>query len=185
LNLYGYVRNVPTSRADLDGHDDWLDTAKQWFYSLIQPSMDASKSKGSSPAVDKSPVDPVTGSTSRAMVTDTIDKVNTGVQIVAAVASVVDFTGLGNAGLSAAHNDPGGALVGMALVHLTGGSEVSIGLREAKVAKNLEIVSKYTDAALSRSASKAEKSIAKHVNELNKGSKEAHNGIMIDLREGG
>jgi RHS repeat-associated protein len=48
LNLYTYVRNLPTTRVDADGHeDDLLDKLKELFYSLVQPVTDAHESKGS------------------------------------------------------------------------------------------------------------------------------------------
>ena len=71
----------------------------------------------------------------------------------------------------------------VALVHIPGGGGLSVTLREAKVAKNLEIVSKYSDAALNRSAAKAEASIAKHVDILSKSPQEAHNSITKDIRK--
>ena len=74
-------------------------------------------------------------------------------------------------------------LRGVALVHIPGGGGLSVELRAAKVAKNLEIVGKYSDNALARSAAKAEKSIAKHAALLGKSPPEAQNSITNDIRK--
>jgi RHS repeat-associated protein len=76
-----------------------------------------------------------------------------------------------------------GALMSAALVHIPGGGSLSVELRAAKVAKNLEIVGKYSDSALVRSAAKAEKSIVKHADLLSKSSPEAQNSITNDIRK--
>jgi hypothetical protein len=128
LNQYTYVRNLPTTKIDIDGHDDDDGILMKWFKALIAPAMDSRK--GTSPAVDYTPRDPVTNVSTHEFVADTTDKVATGVEIMSTIASFADFTGLGNAVQSAAHNDPAGALMGMAFIHIPGGG--SIGLTEAK-----------------------------------------------------
>jgi RHS repeat-associated protein len=90
LNLYAYVRNIPTTRFDLDGHEDAL---KKWWDALTQPATDASSSKGSNPATDNSSPDPVTGTTTHQIVKDTTDKVGTAMEVIGDVAAVADPTG--------------------------------------------------------------------------------------------
>jgi len=185
LNLYGYTRNLPTTKIDTDGHDGdgFLDRLIKLFNSLVQPVTDAHASKGSTP-VDMNPnPNPVTGVSDRQLIQNTADKVGTFSEHGMDALAVVDFTGMAGVTRSAANNDVGGALTSAALIHIPGGGGLSVELREAKVAKNLEIVSKYTDGALSRSAAKAEKSIAKHVDLLAKSSKDAQNSIMTDIRK--
>jgi hypothetical protein len=131
LNLYAYVRETPTSRIDQDGHEDGIwDTLKQWFQHLIQPGMDVHNSKGGSQPIDTSPYSPLMHATTREVVVNVTEKMGTGVEIAATVASFADFTGLGNALQSEAHNDPAGALMGMAFIHIPGGG--SIAMTEAK-----------------------------------------------------
>src|SRR5579872_337030 len=130
LNLYSYVRNIPTTRIDGDGHDDDDGPVMKWLKSLIQPAMDVHSSKDGSRAIDNSRVDPVTNTTNRQVVADATDKVATGAEVMATIASFADFSGLGNAGHSMARKDPVGALMGMAFVHIPGGG--SIGMTEAK-----------------------------------------------------
>ncbi len=184
MNLYTYVRNIPTTRIDVDGHeDDTWDMVKAWLKSIIQPAMDVHSSKGSSQPVDRSPVDPVTGITSRELVVDTTDKMATSIEVVHDVVSFGDLSGLGGSARSMMEHNAAGAMLSVALVHIPGGGSLNVALREAKVAKNLTIVSKYTDAALSRSAAKAEKSIARHAADLTKAKPEARNSMMIDIRK--
>jgi RHS repeat-associated protein len=185
LNLYTYVRNLPTTRVDLDGHEDddsgFFASIKSIFNKLVEPMQDAKTSHVAIPREDR--LTPMTGTNMQQIVQTGAEKLAQGTEIVAGVVSLVDFTGLGNAVRSAGNSDPKGALAGMLLIAVPGGEDLSIGLREAKVAKNLEIVGKYSDAALGRSASKAEQSIAKHVDLLDKSPQEAQNSIKQDIRK--
>src|SRR5215469_2915528 len=53
LNLYAYVRNIPTARSDFDGHEDSvLDRLKKAWDALIQPASDTAASKASTSALD-------------------------------------------------------------------------------------------------------------------------------------
>ncbi|HJX85579.1 MAG TPA: RHS repeat-associated core domain-containing protein, partial [Candidatus Angelobacter sp.] len=132
LNLYTYVRNIPTTRVDADGHDGFLDTLKQWFQHLIQPAMDVHASKGATQPTDTSVYSPLTHTTSREIVVDVTDHVATATQGLYTLFSPLDFTGFAGLMESAAKDDKGGALMGMAFtfLHIPGGGRIS--MAEAK-----------------------------------------------------
>src|SRR5262249_49137114 len=96
----------------------------------IQPVMDAHDSKGSSPAIDRSQMEPVTGVTSREFVSNTTEQVSTGIEIMSTIASFADFTRLGAASRGFPHKSPCEVMMGMAFVHSPGGGR--IGMTEAK-----------------------------------------------------
>ena len=130
FNQYAYVHNNPTTLAGLDGHDDWLDAAKQWFAALIQPVMDAHDSKGSAPVQDRTPYNPITGTTTHEVVSDATDKVSAGIGVVRDVVMLADFTGLAGAGEAMMRDDVKGVALSMAFIHIPGGG--SLTMREAK-----------------------------------------------------
>ena len=131
LNLYTYVRNIPTTKIDIDGHDDEDGVLMKWLKSLIQPAMDAHASRDSSQTVDHSPpMNVLTNTTSQQFVANTTAKVSTATEVMGDLASLVDFTGMGSAIRSAAHNDAAGAFLSVAFIHMPGGGSMS--LSEAK-----------------------------------------------------
>ena len=100
LNLYGYTRNLPTTKIDADGHDGdgLLDTLIKLFNSLVQPVTDAHASKGSTP-VDMNPnPNPITGVSDRQLIENTADKVGTFSEHGMDALALVDFTGMAGAG---------------------------------------------------------------------------------------
>jgi RHS repeat-associated protein len=94
LNLYSYVRNIPTTRFDADGHQDgWFDRVKQWFASALQTANDTSSSKGETPAIDNSPRIFNSDTTTSQVLADATEKIDKQMQITNEVVAAADPTG--------------------------------------------------------------------------------------------
>ena len=129
LNLYGYVRNTPTTRFDLDGHEDgFLDKLKAVWKSLTQPAADASASKASAPALDSSAPEMNSNTTGHAMLAYTNDKENQAFQVTNEVLAVADPTGQAAALNSELKGDNAGVALAVVtpLLHVGGAASRAI-----------------------------------------------------------
>ncbi len=130
LNLYTYVRNLPTTRIDETGHDDSILAAlKTWWNETMASFSRAMSSKDGSQALNSQP-NPVTGVSTEQIVHQANKDFGTETQILYNVVSLADLSGLGAVGNAGAHNDVPGAFMAMAFIHIPGGG--SIGMAEAK-----------------------------------------------------
>ena len=113
LNLYTYVRNIPTTVFDMDGHDGFLDAAQKWWDELIRPVNNAG-SKGAAPPLDDSDPNPVTGVTTHEIVQNASQKMDQVIQIQNEVVAAADPTGQAAALNSKLHGDTIGVSMSVA-----------------------------------------------------------------------
>jgi RHS repeat-associated protein len=92
LNLYTYVRNIPTTRFDADGHDGLWNAAIKWWNELTQPLMDTNASKGDQPPIEND-ANPVAGTSPHALVDDTSQKLSSAIEVMNNVTVAADPTG--------------------------------------------------------------------------------------------
>jgi RHS repeat-associated protein len=96
LNLYSYVRNIPTTNVDVDGHQDdspgFFDTAKKWLRELFSS---ASSRKNSGPDNPNSPsiLPGLTNTTTHDILVDVTDKVGQATGVMNEVVAAADPTG--------------------------------------------------------------------------------------------
>jgi hypothetical protein len=112
LNLYTYVRNIPTTRFDPDGHiagDDeggFFDAAKQWLHNLFQS---ATSAKNTDPTADSSPpVLPATDTTTHQIVTTTTHDLNQFMEVTNDVIAPLDPMGTAAIANATVHEDKAG-----------------------------------------------------------------------------
>jgi len=130
LNLYTYVRNLPTTRIDETGHDDSILAAlRTWWNETMASFSRVKSSKDGSQAISSQP-NPVTGVSTEQIVHQANKDFGTETEILYDVASLADLSGLGAVANAGAHNDVPGAFLAMAFIHIPGGG--SIGMAEAK-----------------------------------------------------
>ncbi|HKD79391.1 MAG TPA: RHS repeat-associated core domain-containing protein, partial [Candidatus Angelobacter sp.] len=125
LNLYAYVRNIPTARSDFDGHEDSvLDRLKKAWDALIQPASDTAASKASTSALDATPVDPVTGATSHGIMADINEKEGEFFDVANPIIASADPTGQASALQSELKGDHVGVALAVAGPLLEGASDL-------------------------------------------------------------
>jgi RHS repeat-associated protein len=132
LNLYTYVRNIPTTRIDESGHDDSFSAALQAWWNETTAAFSRFMSSKDGSQVTNSQPNPLTGVSTESIVADTNTKVGGTIDKMAGVITAIDPTGQSAALRSYLAGDKVGVGLAMAtpLLHIPGGGEVT-GLAKA------------------------------------------------------
>ncbi len=129
LNLYGYVRNIPSTKTDPDGHN-WGDDVKQWFQALLAPFSSAKQQMDTGNPAPQTPNPSPVGLTLQNVATKESEIVGTTISLLGEGARLIDPVGLGSVAKDMAQHDNKNTLLDMAMIVLPGGSHM--GFSEAK-----------------------------------------------------
>jgi RHS repeat-associated protein len=144
LNLYGYVRGLPTSKADLDGHQ-WVPQGDEKGNAVkpeyARPLQSWVRSELSNPKKDQIPSQTdALGIDANAVIADNAKQTGEALQFIGETAAVLDPSGVISATQSLSKGKNGAAIVMLGLALIPGGKKAEEAVHVYQIVKDGKVI---------------------------------------------